>query len=165
MPPERKAHLSPASAHTQISLRVMTGPFGLEEMEPRSSSLPDVWQEPLGLHSISAIRPLGSAARLSIRKAVVPLETLYLEIIQLGIVNDLSVQRPDGQVGTAGMSRAEAVAANAAVARSTALILVGRRLRDSRVIGHQLQGWLRGVHYEGYNSTEVRYSCIYIRDT
>lgn len=62
--------------------------------------------------------PVGSAARLSTLKVVTPPETSYSERIQLGMVSDLSVHLPDGQVGAAGMLIAKALAANAATAKT-----------------------------------------------
>ena len=90
-------------------------------MAALSSSLPVPWHFPSDVQVMWPNTYVALAARLLTLKDVVPLETLYCEIIQLGIVRDLSVQRPAGQVGTAGISMAKVLATNAVRARSTAL--------------------------------------------
>lgn len=75
------------------------------DRETRISSLPELpWHWPVPLHSISALRPVGSAARFSTLKVAVPPDTVYFVIIQLGIVSDLSVHLPEGHAGVWGIS-------------------------------------------------------------
>lgn len=46
---------------------------------------------------------LDSYARFATTKEALPATTLYLVMSQLGIVRDLSVQRPEGHIGVGGM--------------------------------------------------------------
>lgn len=69
-----------------------------------------------------------------------PPETVYLEMVQLGIVSDLSVHLPEGHVGTAGMSIAKALTARTAVARIVEIpILICSRFAVGKLCRYDAQ--------------------------
>lgn len=81
--------------------------------------------------------PVEVDARLSTRKVVTPPTTLYLEMTQLGIVSDLSVQLAVGQTGVSGMSMARAApATQRALVRNIVLTIVNQVNNHNSIVGN-----------------------------
>ena len=126
-------YLSLVSPQTHSSLIVTTVPPFPGAIEARIASFPALpWHLLSDVHSTVPTAP-DSDARLLTWKLVLPPDTVYFEMIQLGMVNDLSVHRPlEGQVGTAGMSMARALTANAATRSNPFPILTEDRSYEWR---------------------------------